>query len=105
MAAEDPSAAGMVFILGGVFRMGSHSHYPEEAPAHEVAVGRFWIDRMSVTNRDFLEFVNATGYVTFAELNPDPKDHPGAPSAKHRSAWTVANMKTDRNTIFPFQKR
>ena len=31
-----------------------------------------------VTNRQFREFVKATGHVTFAEIPPDPKDYPGA---------------------------
>jgi formylglycine-generating enzyme len=69
---------GMVWMPGGTFRMGSDRHYPEEAPAHNVSVDGFWIDRTPVTNRDFLQFVNATGYVTFAELKPDPKHYPGA---------------------------
>jgi formylglycine-generating enzyme len=69
---------GMVFIPGGAFRMGSDRHYPEEAPVHRVSVDGFWIDRTPVTNREFRKFVNATGYVTFAELPPDPKDYPGA---------------------------
>ena len=43
----------MVWIPGGTFRMGSDRHYPEEAPAHEVSVGGFWIDRTPVTNREF----------------------------------------------------
>jgi formylglycine-generating enzyme required for sulfatase activity len=68
----------MVWIPGGTFRMGSDEHYPEEAPAHRVSVDGFWIDRTPVTNRDFLQFVNATDYVTFAELKPDPNDYPGA---------------------------
>ena len=29
---------GMILIPGGTFRMGSDSHYPEEAPAHRVTV-------------------------------------------------------------------
>ena len=62
----------MVFIAGDTFRMGSGGHYPEEAPAHDVSVEGFWIDRAPVTNRDFLQFVNATGYVTLAEQKPDP---------------------------------
>ena len=68
----------MAFIPGGTFRMGSDSHYPEEAPAHRVTVGDFWIDRTPVTNREFRKFVNATGHVTLAEVTPDPKDYPGA---------------------------
>jgi sulfatase modifying factor 1 len=69
---------GMVWIESGTFRMGSDRHYPEEAPAHRVRVDGFWIDRTPVTNRQFREFVKATGYVTFAEIPPDPNDYPGA---------------------------
>jgi formylglycine-generating enzyme len=68
----------MAFIPSGTFWMGSNIHYPEEAPAHRVAVGSFWVDRTPVTNRDFSRFVSATGYVTFAEIPPDPRDYPGA---------------------------
>jgi len=57
---------------------GSDGHYPEEAPVHRVTVGGFWIDRTPVTNREFRKFVNATGYVTFAEIKPNAKDYPGA---------------------------
>ena len=68
----------MVWIEGGEFRMGSDAHYPEEAPAHRVRVNGFFIDPCPVTNREFREFVRATGHVTFAEIAPDPKDYPGA---------------------------
>jgi len=70
--------SGMVFVPGGTFRMGSDKHYPEEAPVHRVTVNGFWMDRSPVTNRDFRKFVEATGYITFAEIAPDPKDYPGA---------------------------
>ncbi len=68
----------MVWVPGGTFRMGSDRHYPEEAPAHHVTVGEFWIDRTPVTNADFHQFVRATGYVTFAEIPPKAADYPGA---------------------------
>jgi formylglycine-generating enzyme required for sulfatase activity len=68
----------MVWISGGTFRMGSDAHYAEEAPAHRVTVDAFWIDRTPVTNRQFRQFIKATGHVTFAEVAPDPKDYPGA---------------------------
>ena len=62
-----PAAEGMVWIPGGTFRMGSDHHYPEEAPAHNVTVGGFRMDRYAVTNAEFKRFVEATGYVTLAE--------------------------------------
>jgi formylglycine-generating enzyme required for sulfatase activity len=71
-------ATDMVLIPGGTFRMGSNDHYPEERPVHRVTVDDFWIDRTPVTNRQFKEFVRATGHVTVAEQVPDPKDYPGA---------------------------
>src|ERR1041384_776841 len=69
----------MLFVPGGTFRMGSDRHYPEEAPVHRVTVDGFWMDRTPVTNRQFKEFVKATGHVTFAEVAPDPKNYPGTP--------------------------
>jgi formylglycine-generating enzyme len=36
------------------------------------------MDRTPVTNRQFRDFINATGYVTFAEITPDAKDYPNA---------------------------
>jgi sulfatase modifying factor 1 len=73
-----PPAPGMVRIPGGEFTMGSDAHYPEEAPAHRVAVGGFWMDRCAVTNDDFARFVRATGHVTLAERAPAAADYPDA---------------------------
>src|ERR1700724_3333167 len=75
---EHPIDDRMLYVSGGTFRMGSDKHYPEEAPVHSVAVDGFWMDRTPVTNRQFREFIEATGYVTSAEIAPDPKDYPGA---------------------------
>ncbi len=72
------SHADMLLIPGGTFRMGSDRHYPEEAPVHRVTVDEFWMDRTPVTNRQFRNFINATGFVTFAEITPDARDYPGA---------------------------
>ena len=77
-ARADAPHPNMIRIPGGTFRMGSDHHYPEEAPAHQVSVEEFWIDRTPVTNRQFKEFVRATGHKTTAEIPPDPKDYPGA---------------------------
>jgi len=72
------SLEDMVWIPGRPFLMGSNNHYPEEAPAHEVRVGGFWIDIYTVTNAQFARFVEATGYVTVAERPANPADYPGA---------------------------
>lgn len=69
---------GMRLVRGGRFRMGSDHHYPEEAPAHDVFVDDFLIDSTPVTNMQFAAFVQATGYITTAELPPDPLLYPGA---------------------------
>lgn len=74
----EQARSGMIFVPGGTFRMGSDHHYPEEAPAHRVSVDSFWIDEAPVTNAEFRRFVDATNYVTFAELAPKASDYPGA---------------------------
>jgi formylglycine-generating enzyme required for sulfatase activity len=68
----------MVWIPGGRFRVGSDRHYPEERPERWAAVDGFWMDVHPVTNSEFARFVEATGWVTTAELAPDPRDYPGA---------------------------
>ncbi|MCB0934195.1 MAG: formylglycine-generating enzyme family protein [Mycobacterium sp.] len=67
----------LVELPGGSFRMGSTSFYPEEAPIHTATVAAFAIERHPVTNRQFAEFVDATGYVTVAERPLDPALYPG----------------------------
>ncbi len=74
----DPPFPEMQPVPGGTFRMGSDRHYPEESPAHLVAVDGFWMDARPVTNADFHRFVAATGYRTLAEEAPRPEDYPGA---------------------------
>jgi sulfatase modifying factor 1 len=74
----DAPASGMVWVPGGTYLMGSDGDYPEEAPAHRVAVDGFWMDRCAVTNDDFARFVKDTGHVTAAERAPDAADYPDA---------------------------
>jgi formylglycine-generating enzyme required for sulfatase activity len=73
----NPDLGGMRLIESGRFRMGSDNFYPEEAPVRIVRVDSFWIDETPVTNAQFAAFVAATGYVTLAEIAPDPADYPG----------------------------
>ena len=71
----------LVEVSGGSFRMGSTSFYPEEAPIHTAVVGDFAIERHPVTNAQFADFVDSTGYVTIAERELDPVLYPGAAAA------------------------
>jgi formylglycine-generating enzyme required for sulfatase activity len=68
----------MVWIPGGTFLMGSNQHYPEEAPAHKVAVDGFWMETHTVTNDEFRRFVDETGHITLAEKPARAEDYPGA---------------------------
>ncbi|MEO0447846.1 MAG: formylglycine-generating enzyme family protein [Verrucomicrobiota bacterium] len=65
------SKRGMVSLSGGTFLMGAEG--PEawaqdgEGPVREVSLSPFYLDRCSVTNAQFAEFIEATGYKTEAE--------------------------------------
>jgi formylglycine-generating enzyme required for sulfatase activity len=72
------NTGAMVWLAGGSFLMGSNSFYPEERPMHPETVGGFWIDAHPVTNAEFRRFVDATGYITFSERQPDPSAYPDA---------------------------
>ncbi|MBV8171619.1 MAG: formylglycine-generating enzyme family protein [Candidatus Eremiobacteraeota bacterium] len=75
--------AGMVWIPGGEFSMGSNNpKFSDARPWHRVRLSGFWIAKTPVTNDQFARFVNATHYVTVAERKPSPKDFPGAPPDK-----------------------
>lgn len=69
---------GMVWISGGAFEMGSSDPgHPDEAPVHRVTLSGYWMDSAEVTNRQFKEFVDATGYQTVAERTPRREDFLG----------------------------
>jgi sulfatase modifying factor 1 len=74
--AGQDETAGMAFIAGGSFQMGSERHQPEERFIHTARVDGFWIDQHEVTNAQFKQFVGATGYVTLAERGADLKTNP-----------------------------
>jgi formylglycine-generating enzyme required for sulfatase activity len=76
---DNPPHAGMVWIPGGTFRMGSEDFYPEERPVHEISVDGFWMDSFEVTSEQFGQFVEETGYKTVAERDLNAADYPGAP--------------------------
>ena len=78
---KDKSLDAMVFIKGGVFEMGADiargfenlrpTALPQndEYPKHTVQLNDFYMDEHEVTVKQFEEFVQATNYVTVAEID------------------------------------
>jgi formylglycine-generating enzyme len=64
---------GMVKIPEGEFMMGASDAEgrSDEYPQHRVKVNSFWMDVTEVTNGQFKKFVDATGYITTAEIKPN----------------------------------
>lgn len=65
------STAGMILLDGGPFLMGTEDRDANvgdgEGPVRECRVDGFYLDRHTVTNEQFSEFIRASGYVTEAE--------------------------------------
>ena len=57
----------MVYVEGGTFEMGYAYGHEDEVAVHPVRVNSVWMDRYEVSNRQFADFVAATGYQTQAE--------------------------------------
>ena len=69
-ALTSPSSSAehdMVQIPSGTFRMGTNTGLPHEAPAHDVTLRSFLIEKHPVTVAQFSAFAKATGYKTDAE--------------------------------------
>ncbi len=69
----DSTRKNMIWIEGGTFTMGGQDKFAleREKPQHIVKVDGFWMDIHEVTNQQFKAFVDATGYVTWAEKPVD----------------------------------
>ena len=78
-----------VRLPGGTFTLGARPEHGDEGPERRVTVGPFSIDRTEVTNAQFATFVQATGYVTLAERQPEPALYPGVPSEKLKPSSLV----------------
>lgn len=63
--------AGMVYVPGGVTRIGAEDGLPHELPVFETEVEPFLLDDHPVTVAQFRAFVEATGHVTEAERHGD----------------------------------
>ncbi len=88
-APPGPAPAGMVWIPGGEFSMGSTAASEslcgqpgltrDALPVLRVYVDGFWMDKTEVTNEQWEKFVQATGYKTTAEIAPTQEEFPTAP--------------------------
>jgi len=97
--APGPAPAGMVWIPGGEFSMGSTVESEslcglpgvtrDALPVHRVYVDGFWMDKTELTNEEFEKFVQATGYVTIAERTPTKEEFPTAPAENLVAGSTV----------------
>jgi sulfatase modifying factor 1 len=73
-AAVSPKAdprEGMIYLAGGTFLMGTDDQEgfkdDGEGPIREVTLSPFYIDPCTVTNAQFKQFIDETGYVTDAD--------------------------------------
>ena len=75
LSKDVPAPKGMVWIPGGKSLQGaiaSDTHaMGHEHPRHQVTVDGFFMDEHEVTNAQFAQFVDETGYVTVAEREVD----------------------------------
>ncbi len=81
----------VVDIPGGGFMLGADPVYGEEGPPRKVFVSAFRLQAHEVTNSQFAAFVEATGYVTEAELKGgSARFREGSTTGTFMSWWSVA---------------
>jgi formylglycine-generating enzyme required for sulfatase activity len=73
LPAEIDYGGKMVLVGAGEFVMGTDDGGPEEAPAHNVTLPDFYIDKYEVTNEQYARFCKETGH-------PEPVNHVSLPN-------------------------
>jgi formylglycine-generating enzyme len=95
---EVSTTDNMVWIPGGEIMLGAMDDEgrPDEYPAHKVVLDGFLMDATEVTNAQFKQFVEATGYITMAEKAPDwneiKKQLPEGTEKPHDSFFVAASL-------------
>lgn len=85
-----PDLGNFVNIPGGGFVQGLDPRYPEEGPPRKVFVSPFRLLAHEVTNSQFAEFVQSTGYVTDAERQAGSAQFfPSITPEKFSSWWSL----------------
>lgn len=59
---QQTAPEGMVYVIGGVLRVGRDDGKDNEKPAHVVSIKPFFIDKTEVTNEQYLKFIEAAGH-------------------------------------------
>jgi serine/threonine-protein kinase len=61
-ANENAYKPELIEIPGGAFQIGRNDSLPQEAPAHDVTVDKFLMDKTEVTNGEYAQFVRDTNH-------------------------------------------
>jgi gamma-glutamyl hercynylcysteine S-oxide synthase len=88
----EPVEGGKVLVEGGPFPAGAPAAgfaYDNERPRHEVEVAPFEIDRLPVTNGDYLAFVEDGGYRRRSLWSPEGWDWRRRDNAERPLYWTA----------------
>lgn len=105
---SDASKECMIKLAGGDFLMGTNDkdgfQNDGEGPVREVTLDSFYIDKTTVTNQQFAEFIKATGYKTdaekygwsfvFYELLPEELKHANLQRSSQAPWWCVVEGAT-----------
>ena len=80
---DSTSTNGMIKLKGGKYMMGGNDSQArkDEFPRHKEKISPIWVDKTEVTNSQFRQFVEETGYVTTAERSFEIKGKKYEPGA------------------------
>ncbi len=59
---QQAAPEGMIYIIGGVLRVGRDDGKENERPAHVVNIKPFFIDKTEVNNEQYFKFIEAAGH-------------------------------------------
>ena len=107
-AAPPEGAGGMAYVEAGPFLMGDASErfaYDNERPRHEVDLPAFEIDRLPVSNGDFLEFVADGGYERRELWSPEGWSWRSAAGAQGPLFWTAYGGERRFDRVEPIDPR
>lgn len=100
---------GMVWIPGGTFSMGlpdpvrmsegGKESMEDARPIHRVQLSSFFMDEHEVTNKQFADFVKATGYKTIAEQVPSAEEFPGVDPSLLRPGSIVFSPPANQTSL------